>query len=87
VDRPFVIGLAPVGESGRKCRGLHVKLSVGGSGSAGSLIPTKNRLPVRVVFDVQGIGPWTHELSIYVPTAEQMAKRAKAMAEMPWLGV
>jgi hypothetical protein len=48
-------------------------------------MPTKNRLPVRVDFDVQGVGPWTHELSIYVPTAEQMAERAKMLAGMPWL--
>jgi hypothetical protein len=39
-------------------------------------MPTKNRFPVRVDFDVQGVGPWTRELSIYVPTAEQMAERA-----------
>ena len=48
-------------------------------------LPTKNRLPVRVDLDVQGIGPWTRELSIYVPTAEQMAGRAKMLAGMPWL--
>jgi hypothetical protein len=48
-------------------------------------LPTKNRLPVRVDFDVQGVGPWTRELSIYVPTAEQMAERAKMLAGMPWL--
>ena len=47
--------------------------------------PTENRLPVRVDFDVQGVGPWTRELSIYVPTAEQMAERAKMLAGMPWL--
>jgi len=47
--------------------------------------PTKNRLPVRVDFDVQGVGPWTRELSIYVPTVEQMAERAKMRAGMPWL--
>ena len=48
-------------------------------------MPTKNRLPVRVDFDVQGVGPWTRELSICVPTAEQMAERAKMLAGMPWL--
>lgn len=48
-------------------------------------MPTKNRLPVRVDFDVQGVGPWTRELSIYVPTAEQMAEGAKMLAGMPWL--
>ena len=48
-------------------------------------MPTKNRLPIRIDFDVQGVGPWTRELSIYVPTAEQMAERAKMLAGMPWL--
>jgi hypothetical protein len=48
-------------------------------------MPTKNRLPVRVDFDVQGVGPWTRELSICVPTAEQMAERSKMLAGMPWL--
>jgi hypothetical protein len=48
-------------------------------------MPTKNRLPVRVDFEVQGVGPWRRELSIYVPTAEQMAERAKMLAGMPWL--
>lgn len=47
--------------------------------------PTQNRLPIRVAFEVQGIGPWTRELSIYVPTAEQMAERAEMLAGMPWL--
>jgi hypothetical protein len=36
---------------------------------------------------VQGVGPWQHELSVYMPTAEQMAKCAKRLAEMAkWLG-
>ena len=48
-------------------------------------MPTKNRLPVRVDLDVQGVGQWTRELSIYVPTAEQMAERAKMQAATPWL--
>jgi hypothetical protein len=50
-------------------------------------MPTKNRLPVRVDFDVQGIGPWTRELSVYVPTAEQMAERTKMRTAMPWLAI
>jgi hypothetical protein len=50
-------------------------------------MPTKNRLPVRVDFDVQGVGPWTRELSVYVPTAEQMAERTKMRAAMPWLAI
>jgi len=48
-------------------------------------MPTKNRLPVRVDFDVQGVGQWTRELLIYVPTVEQMAERSKMVAEVPWL--
>jgi hypothetical protein len=44
-------------------------------------MPTKNRLPVRVEFDVQGVGLWTRELSIYVPTAEQMAERGRRWRE------
>jgi hypothetical protein len=48
-------------------------------------MPSMNRLPIRVDFDVQGVGPWTRELSIYMPTAEQMAARAKLLAGMPWL--
>jgi hypothetical protein len=47
--------------------------------------PTKNRLPVRLDFEVQGMGPWQSELSIYMPTAEQMADRTKMLASMPWL--
>ena len=47
--------------------------------------PTKNRLPVRLDLDVKGIGVWTAEMAVYVPTAEQMAERAKRLADMPWL--
>jgi hypothetical protein len=47
--------------------------------------PAQNRLPVRLDFEVQGVGPWQRELSIYMPTAEQMAERAKMLASMPWL--
>jgi hypothetical protein len=47
--------------------------------------PTKNSLPVRLDFEVQGVGLWQRELSIYLPTAEQMAERAKMIASMPWL--
>ena len=47
--------------------------------------PTKNRLPVRLALDVQGIGAWTQEVAVYVPTAEQMAEHAKRLADMPWL--
>ncbi len=47
--------------------------------------PTKNRLPVRLDLDVQGIGAWTQEVAVYVPTAEQVAEHAKRLADMPWL--
>ena len=47
--------------------------------------PAKNRLPFRVDFEVQGIGPWQREISIYMPTAEQVAERAQMLASMPWL--
>lgn len=43
--------------------------------------PTNNRLPVRVDFEVQGVGHWQHELSVYIPTREQMTARAKLIAE------
>lgn len=44
-------------------------------------IPTDNRLPVRVDFDVQGLGRWQRELSIYMPTNEQMEERARLLAK------
>jgi hypothetical protein len=51
-----------------------------------SLTPENNRLPVRVNFEVQGVGRWQHEFSIYMPTKEQMAERARVLAERPELG-
>jgi len=42
-------------------------------------VPINNRLPVRVDFEVQGLGPWTRELSVHVPTAKQMAERTNAL--------
>jgi len=45
--------------------------------------PKENRLPVRVDFDVQGLGCWQHDLSIYMPTKEQMEERARLLAERP----
>jgi hypothetical protein len=45
--------------------------------------PAKNRFCVRLDFEVQGVGLWQRELSIYMPTAEQMAARAKMLASMP----
>jgi hypothetical protein len=41
--------------------------------------PNQKKLPVRVDFEVQGIGPWQKEFSIYMPTTEQMAERAKML--------
>jgi hypothetical protein len=43
--------------------------------------PVKNRLPVRVDFEVQGLGPWQHEVSVYMPTPEQMVESAKRLAQ------
>lgn len=47
--------------------------------------PRDNRLPVRVDFEVQGLGRWQRDLSIYLPTKEQMEKRAQQLAERPFL--
>jgi hypothetical protein len=47
--------------------------------------PTKNRLPVRLDLDIQGIGAWTQEVAVYVPTSEKMADHAKRLADVPWL--
>ena len=44
--------------------------------------PTNNRLPMRVDFIVQGVGPWQRDLSVYMPTEEQMAKRAALRAQI-----
>jgi hypothetical protein len=41
-----------------------------------SEIPKGNRLPVRVSLEVQGVGRWQRDLSVYMPTREQMDKRA-----------
>jgi hypothetical protein len=42
-------------------------------------------LPVRVDFDVEGLGRWQQDLSIYMPTREQMDERARILAERPSL--
>jgi hypothetical protein len=47
--------------------------------------PAGNRLPVRVDFDVEGLGRWQQDLSIYMPTREQMDERARILAERPSL--
>ena len=41
-----------------------------------------NRLPVRLDFEVQGIGRWQHETKVYIPTVAQMQERAQMIAEM-----
>jgi hypothetical protein len=46
-----------------------------------SEIPKEDRLPVRIDLDVQGLGRWQRDLSIYMPTKEQMEKRAQLLAE------
>jgi hypothetical protein len=43
-------------------------------------VPTDNRIPLRIDFDVQGLGRWQHELHAYLPTTEQMEGRAKLIA-------
>jgi hypothetical protein len=43
---------------------------------------TNNRLPVRVDFIVQGIGRWQRDLSVYMPTKEQMASQAAQRARI-----
>jgi len=39
---------------------------------------------VRVDLEVQGLGRWQHDLSIYMPTKEQMIERARLLASRPW---
>jgi hypothetical protein len=48
-----------------------------------SEIPKDDRLPVRVDLDVQGVGKWQHNISVYMPTQEQMAKRAQMLTRVP----
>jgi hypothetical protein len=43
--------------------------------------PKENRLPVRVDFEVQGLGRWQRDLSVYLPSKEQMDERARLLAE------
>ena len=49
--------------------------------------PLNHKLPVRVEFEVQGLGAWQNEFSIYMPTAAQMAERGTMIAESPSLSV
>lgn len=48
--------------------------------------PEDNRLPVRLEFDVQGLGRWQHDVKVYMPTREQMDERMRLLAGMslPW---
>jgi hypothetical protein len=43
--------------------------------------PTNDRLPLRLDLEVQGVGRWKRDISIYMPTAEQMAERARLLTE------
>ncbi|MCJ2125711.1 hypothetical protein [Methylobacterium sp. J-077] len=49
--------------------------------------PQANKLPVRIEFEIQGVGAWQNEFSIYMPTAAEMAERGKMIADAPWLSV
>lgn len=44
--------------------------------------PINHRLPVRLDLDIQGVGRWQTQLSVYMPTKEQMLERAKLAEEV-----
>jgi hypothetical protein len=46
-----------------------------------SEVITDHRLPVRLDLDIEGLGEWKHETTVYMPTKEQMAERAELLAE------
>lgn len=46
-----------------------------------SEVITDNHLPVRLDLDIEGLGEWKHETTVYMPTKGQMAERAKILAE------
>ena len=50
-----------------------------------SEIPNASRLPVRAVFDLQGFGLWEGQLSVYMPTPEEMEERQRIVAQRPML--
>jgi hypothetical protein len=50
-----------------------------------SEIPNASRLPVRAVFDLQGFGLWEGQLSVYMPTREEMEERQRILAQRPML--
>lgn len=47
--------------------------------------PEAHRLPVRAAFDVQGLGLWEGQFSVYMPTREQMEERQRLVAQRPML--
>jgi hypothetical protein len=50
-----------------------------------SEISNASRLPVRAVFDLQGLGLWEGQLSVYMPTREEMEERQRIVAQRPML--
>jgi len=46
-----------------------------------SEVVTDHRLPVRLDLDIEGLGEWKHETTVYMPTKEQMAERAELLVE------
>lgn len=42
-----------------------------------SEVPNDNRLPIRLDLEIQGVGRWQRDLSVYIPTREQMAARTE----------
>ncbi|MGI4812078.1 MAG: hypothetical protein ACRYGG_01860 [Janthinobacterium lividum] len=44
--------------------------------------PVDNRLSLRISLDVQGVGKWIRELSIFMPTPDQVATRARLRADI-----
>ena len=49
--------------------------------------PQTNRLPVRVDFEIQGIGAWRNEFPIYMQSAAQMVERGKMITEASRLSI
>jgi hypothetical protein len=45
--------------------------------------PEAHRLPVHVGFDVQGLGLWEGQFSVYMPTREEMEERQRLVAQRP----
>jgi hypothetical protein len=45
--------------------------------------PANQRLPVRIVLDVNGVGRWQHDISIFIHTDEQLGKVAQRIPS--WL--